>query len=557
MPRALRSSVKKSQVKKDTINEVTTCRKSKSSKRSTKKKVASENKESQQNEIWNINSIISNIFAYIELKDLINLNTVCKRWNNLSNPIIHKAIKLQRRRALQNKDHDKRLNKVAKSDKEVEMCIANNSKHAQFIKNLEFNENLQPQRAIQLFETFRFVANLTLKRVVMSQDQFISILVPLTQLQELNLVRLGIKRVVKHKFVTEPAALPSSLTKLTLDRIYLHKNPELFIQTINSHSNLVEFKFIYYNVERFLDPFFKSYPTLKSLKFNFYQGDHTQSLIKVFKSNSQLTSLKLKLSFLNNNLISDINCYLTNLEKFSFIEGHYYNRDKSHITSKFSQPTKIKKFNLSGDLLGECSLNSILLNCPDLEELSLCRYSNFQTPCPTISISLLDSLNIMKLNIICDNYTESSLNSVLAKCYHLKELEIKLPYEWKGCMKTIGSTCYNLEHLMIRPSGKLRGEELDTFRRELYEIEFLTSNSLYKFTLKQITLNQFDIYESKAEYFNNFSKLKFIEYPMQIKPNGSMSNIESNFDKNLWPNYSFDVKVIRYYWGAKLAKLNN
>jgi hypothetical protein len=556
MTRVLRSSAKKSEVKKDIINELNTCKKSKTIKKIAKKKVLFNNKESQQNDIWNINPIISNIFEHSELEDLIKFNTVCKRWNNLTNPIIHKTIKLQRRRAFQNKDHDKRLSKVAKADAEVEMCISNNSKHATLIKEFKFTEKLLPQRAIHLFEIFRFIANLTLERVEMSQDQFMSMIAPLSQLQELNLRQLKIKRIVKDKFVTEPVILPSSLIKLNLDANHLYKDPELFIQTINSHSNLREFRYNHYNTEKFLDPFLKSYPTLKSFEYDFHQHDHTQSLIKIFKSNSQLSSLKLELTLLNNNLISDINRYLTNLEEFRFMVCRHFSRDKSPISSKFSQPTKIKKLSLNGERLAESSLNSILLNCPHLEELSLCHFINFQSPGSTMSIRLPKSASIKKLDIICDNYTESSLNSVLAKCHHLKELEIVLPYEWKECMKTIGSTCYNLESLMIRPSGNLTGEELDKFCRELYEIEFLTSNSHYKSTLKQLTLNRFDVYESKAEYFNSFSKLRYIEYPRQIIPNNTKSNIEANFDKDLWPNYRFDAKIEICYFNAKLLKLN-
>ncbi|KXN68590.1 hypothetical protein CONCODRAFT_9110 [Conidiobolus coronatus NRRL 28638] len=180
---------------------------------------------------------------------------------------------------------------------------------------------------------------------------------------------------------------------------------------------------------------------------------------------------------------------------------------------------------------------------------------NKLSKCSVISINLLKSATIKKLNVICDSYTESSLNSILTKCSRLKELEIKLPSEWKDCMKIIGRRCCDLEQLTVSPPSKLRDQKLDTLRKELYELEFAVSSSLYKSNLKKLTLNQFNIYNSKAGYFNNFLKLRYIEYPKQIKPDGRSSNIEANFDKGLWPNYRFDKKVDKCHWDAKLVKL--
>jgi hypothetical protein len=61
------------------------------------------------------------------------------------------------------------LVKSAKTDAEEEMCISNNSKHAPFIKEFKLYGNLQPQRAIQLFEAFRYISNLTIERASMNQ----------------------------------------------------------------------------------------------------------------------------------------------------------------------------------------------------------------------------------------------------------------------------------------------------------------------------------------------------------------------------------------------------
>ncbi|KXN65704.1 hypothetical protein CONCODRAFT_12633 [Conidiobolus coronatus NRRL 28638] len=436
------------------------------------------------------------------------------------------------------------------------MCIANNSKHAQYIKEFKFTEKLNPQRVIQLFKTFRFITNLTIEGVSMSQDQFITMIAPLTQLKQLNLKRLNIRRIIKNRYITEPAVLPLALNKLTLYGIHLDNDAELFLQTINSHKNLVEFKFDDYNTENFLDPFFNNYPTLKAFEFKNYQVDYTQSLIMIFESNPQLISLKLELYNFNCSLISDINLNLINLQEFSFIEPNSYSQISSPIISKFSRPTKIKKLKLCWDKLNECSINSILINCPDLEELSLNTADYYQSNTSKISFSLPNSVKIKKLNISGDRYNQASLNSVLMKCSQLKELEIKLPQEWKECIKIIGLACANLEHLTIWPSGNIGGLSLDETFQELHEIEFLSSNPLYKSTLTHLTLYEYNIYDSKAEYFNNFPKLKCLEYMSQNRGRLSISDIKTSFNKDLWPNYRLDTKIEKYRWEAKLVKLN-
>jgi hypothetical protein len=119
-------------------------------------------------------------------------------------------------------------------------------------------------------------------------------ILPLNQLQELNLKWLRITKILKNRYITESAVLPPSLTKLTLDSVSLFNNPELFVQTINSHTNLIEYKFVSVSVN-FLDPFFKNYPTLKTFEYCDEKVNHSQSLVKIFESNPQLSSLKLSL----------------------------------------------------------------------------------------------------------------------------------------------------------------------------------------------------------------------------------------------------------------------
>jgi hypothetical protein len=556
MTRVLRSHLKKNQIKEDQSSNLSISSKSKTIKRNTKKSVIAKSKENQQNDVWSINSIASNIFKYVEKNEIINFNTVCKTWNNITNPIIHKTIKLQRERAFQNKDHDKNLDRFAKIDAEVKMCIANNSKHAPFIKEFKLNETLEPQRAIQLFETFRFITNLTVEVLFMTQDLFISTIIPLTQLQELNIKQLSIYQGTTDQYLTPTAVLPQSLKKLSLGKINMLGYPEFFAQIINSHSSLIEFRFDSCITTEFLEPLFKNYPTLKTLEFKHIELNQYQTLIKIFECNPQLTSLFLEPSGFNSSFLSDINHHLTNLEEFSLIERIYNNRDSSPIISKFLQPTKIKKLKLDFDRLSECSINSILLNCPDLEELSLSNYISHLTLDSVLSISVCNSVKLRKLYINCNSYTESSYSSILLKCSHLKELDIMLPRKWKECVKIIGSVCSELESLKIWPSCASNPREAYIFHQELYKTEFLTSNSLYKSTITNLTLYRFNIYESRAEYFNSFSKLKYIEYKSQNSYN-SFSNRNVSFDNSLWPNYRLDKnKISKYDWDDKLVKLN-
>jgi hypothetical protein len=559
MTRVLRSAVKKNQIKEDQSSNLSISKKSKTVKRNTKKKVLNKSKESQQNDIWSISSIVSNIFKYAEKNDIINFNTVCKTWNNVTNPIIHKTIKLQRKRAFQNKDHDKRFLKSAKTDAEVELCISNNSKHAPFIKEFEYHEKLKPQRAIQLFETFKFITNLTIGGS-MSQDQFISMIIPLTQLQELNLRYLRIKKIVTKKYISEPAILPPSLTKLSIERISLYKNPELFVQTINSHTNLLEFRFDFYSYNSndeniFLDPFFKNYPSLEIIDLSQQHMDYSQSLIKAFEFNPQLRMLKLSLSRCNDSLMSNLSRYLTNLEVFNFTELNSYHEGQSSIISKFTHPTKIKKLNLTWSKLSQCSLNSILLNCPYLEELHLNYLPSFRNTVSDISINPLKLANIKKLNLKYGNLSTSSYNSILMKCARAKELDIELPIDWKDCIKVIGNVCTDLESLVVRLSYNTNGHERNTFYQEFYESQLLDSNTVYRSTLRNLTLYNLNFYDSKAEYFNNFENLEYIEFPSQYNANDSTSSQDISFNKDLWPNYKFISKSLNRYFSVKMVKI--
>jgi hypothetical protein len=494
------------------------------------------NRENQQNNVWNIKSILSNIFAYTDRKDLIEFNTVCKKWSQVINPIIHKTIKLNRSSDITNGIYDKGLNSVVMIDAEVVECISKNVKHAPYVKEFHYIYDLKPQRAIEVFETFRFISNLSIEDCNMSQDQFLGILIPLNQLQDLTLNNIYINSIITNKIHNEAAQLPYTLKKLRHGCIQLVDNPELFVKTINSHNSLVEFTSNSYTNNEFLEPFYKPYPSLLNFELVNIRLHKFESLFAIFKNNPQLISLKLSSAFLENELVSHISTHLINLEELKFSKNEYYYREHNDTTVKFSQSTKIKKLNLHLNSLNDCSLNSILLNCPELEELDLNPFTDYTNPNSVKSLNLFNPTKLKKLAINCDALDKGIFDSVLFNCPHISDLNIKLPCKWNEAINSIYINCANLEKLTICSSINMRKQELDIFYQEFYVTRFFTDSPKCKSTLTHLTLNNFTIHDSKAEYFIKFKKLKYIKYPYQPKSFSAEGN-EFGTDMNLWPGY--------------------
>jgi hypothetical protein len=506
--------------------------------RETKEDIEIKNQVGQQRSICIISSILSCIFTYVDRKDILEFSTVCKKWNSVINPIIYKAIVLNCKHSAFYPNSGVAYNNI-KCDAEVVECISNISKHAQFVKEFKYNIKLEPQRTIEFFQTFRFISNLSIGRCDMSQDQFLCMIHPLNQLQELSIEHLSVRDTFDKRSYNEFVQLPSSLKKLRLEAILLMGNPELFIQTINSHRNLVELGLNSYTSSTFLEPFYKHYPSLLNLEYDNRYIQTPQPLLKIFENNSQLISLKLTLGGWSNELVSHIQNYLTSLEHLKFSEdGHieYHEINTDHLV-KFSQPTKIKKLNLNWYKKSSCCLNSILLNFPDLEELDLNPYTKFKHPISDKFLNLSNSSKLKKLSIDCGVLGEDLFNSLLLKCQHLNELTITLPTKWKEVIKSIYERCCNLKRLDIFPPNGIREHMFDIFFLEFYQMEFFTSKAKCKSTLSHLTLNHFNIHFSKAEYFKNFENLRSIKYPKQnyYSSLGELQQID--IDMDMWPSY--------------------
>ncbi|KXN65622.1 hypothetical protein CONCODRAFT_12726 [Conidiobolus coronatus NRRL 28638] len=437
MTRVLRSAAKKIQNSEDLSSKLSISKKSKNIKKTDNKALEIKNENNQQNSVWNINTILSNIFAYTDRKDLVEFNTVCKKWNNLSNPIIHKTIKLDSRWDDEWQQHYNKNNNATKINTDVLECISNNAKHAHLVKDFKFSYKMNPQRAVEIFETFRFIVNLTIENCKINQNQFLGMISPLVQLKELALRNLSIKNIIKKKPHKEVVQLPPSLKKLILGKIELIDNPELFVQAINSHRNLVEFKYdTDSNDNNFIEPFYKHYPSLLNFEFNYIWLESSQPLFAIFENNTQLVSLKLTLKCLSSELLSKISSNLIELEELKLSKNPYYSREDTEFFAKFSQPTKIKNLKLDCGRLSNCSLNSILLNCPQLEELDLNRITNMQRNSVKF-ISFSNPLKLKKLAIDCDDLSEGVFESILLNCKNINELKIVLPCKWEVAIQSI------------------------------------------------------------------------------------------------------------------------
>ncbi|KXN66383.1 hypothetical protein CONCODRAFT_11798 [Conidiobolus coronatus NRRL 28638] len=219
------------------------------------------------------------------------------------------------------------------------------------------------------------------------------------------------------------------------------------------------------------------------------------------------------------------------------MESGFGNDDYSDINFKFSQPTKIKKLKINLSRLSNISYNSILINCPDLEELNLNGYTFSDPPAIFKFLNISNFNNLKKLDIDCRILCEGTFDTLLSYLPCLNELKIVLNVGWKEVIKPIYEKCASLQRLEIYPPGIIYLRQRDAFLQEFYESEFFTSSPKCKFTLTHLTLNGFRAVDSKAEYFENFKSLKSIKYPPQTLFGYDRNSKEIKIDMNLWPGY--------------------
>ncbi|KXN65804.1 hypothetical protein CONCODRAFT_12509 [Conidiobolus coronatus NRRL 28638] len=443
-------------------------------------------------DIWGVSPIFNTIVSYVDNKNLAQFNAASKKMHQLTNPVIHRSLRLMRDYVIRKKELN-RFTPAAGREAEISECIKNNSKYAHLVKEISLSTRMKPVKTIEFFNIFKFLTKLDINATGLTQGQFIRMIKPLTQLQELNMDNVWITERNKNLIKKVDMCLPTTLIKLTIDRLYHYDNPALFIQFINSHDKLEEFKFTAGYFTNIFSPFQKNYSSMRKFEYSNSKLENYENLLNFIKLNPQLHSLHLELDCLNEKITDYINQYSVNLEELSLCKVRNYNEVNPILILKFKCPTIIKK---------------LKLNCEDL--------------------------------------SESSLNSILTNFPQLRELEVFLPYEWRSWGKLISTKCVNLEKLTINPSIAIYGEDKATFIQEFYKSEFLTNRSIITGTLTQLTFYGFDFVDSKAEYFNMFKNLKIIKFSQLI---------DDDDINNAWPNYNMKKVRNNYRIDIELTKI--
>jgi hypothetical protein len=496
-----------------------------------------------QSKIWDINLILSKIFSYADFEDLVKFNIVNKRWNSSINPLIHASLKLLRGKDILKKIYAKDLKKSDKIDAEAAECIAINAKFSQLVKKFTFSEKLSHERTIEFFGTFKFITKLAISQVTLCINQFLYILKPLSMLQKLYITSLKIKRSPKNTVYETPVQLPLSLNTLRLTEVDLTHNSDLFIQTLNSHTNLIKFSLELCDINDYLDPFLKNYTSLKSLEYKSILLDIPEQLSQMAESNPQILDLKIWLMVWNNELSSTISRSLVNLRNFALFDSSGFMPNQHPMFFKFFSATNIRKLDLNWANLSTCSLNSILLNCPNLEELILIKNNILTSENTPLSLSVPNGTSLKRLSIFCTTLSVFSLDSILSNCPDLTELDIQLPKIWQEWSDLIGKRLKKLDMLSIHPDDSLDEVGIEDFYLSIYYNGLTESTPIYKSTITNLILNNCSFDTHVINIFDHFKKLKTIKLPVSESNNICEIDIDALNSTHL-PHYKAKYRKI-------------
>jgi hypothetical protein len=303
-----------------------------------------------------------------------------------------------------------------------------------------------------------------------------------------------------------------------------------------------------------LEPFSKYYPSLLSIEYCDYETEIHQSLLTALENNPQLTSLKLSLKSWSSEILDYINSNLINLEELKL---HDYGNNDIDFIPIFCRPTKIKKLDLEWTRLSNLSLNSILINCPQLEELILNQLHIATEVNYVKTFNLINPIKLKKLSIGRDAPIENEFESYLLNFPHLNELSITLLRDWEIKLKNFYESSCNIERLSIKLLDDSFYNILYSSCERFYETEFFTKNHKRKSALKYLTLDHFEVTDSKASYFNNFENLKSINFTSQLYVNYCRSDMSTKVNMDLWPGYKQIIKYNMYNFDIELKKVLN
>jgi hypothetical protein len=426
------------------------------------------------------NKILSMVFNKLESKDLVNLNTINKQWNQLINPICKESIRIFRPMYVVKGYHPKEIPKSEKLELEVKECISTNEKHSKLITRFKWNTHIPANLKIEFFTKFSNLTCLLINKIALSQDIILAAIEPLKKLNALIFDDVNIKAIVRKRIFTKRITLPPTLKKMEFKSVRLTGNTELFTDSINSHSNIEELLSSHSN-NILIDSLKRPYPTLKSLKIisGYLESD---SLIKITKSNPQLKYLEIHASLNIQALVDSISNNLINLEELTIKDG--------------ANECNIKDFNFN-------------FNFPKLKKLSIC----------------LTSLNL------------KSFEKLLINSTSLKELTIVLSEaNWKGQLRLISSLCSNITHLSLDiPNCKGDNErrhtpviDSDEFLKELQ----LTGRK-FKDALKSLSLSNISLFKLDPAHLSIFPELTVVNLISNANQyyNDTLEDTNAHFEK--------------------------
>jgi hypothetical protein len=449
--------------------------------------------------------LLVKIFNFLDIKNLLKFSTVCKKWNKLINPLINKRLRLLRPNYISSGYHDPNLSRDEQFLEEVGECIRVKGKYSNHIREFKLNKRMSVDLSIDFFETFCKLTKLHVDNIKLSQDLLINCIKPLVNLKTLDLSKLKITESPNNRFQLEAIKLPDSLTKLYLTEVQFLGDPQLALETLNSHSNLMEFRIEVTNIPELLTPLKQNYPTLQKLLI--CDGCYQNFIInsdEVIKNNEQLLELEIHSIAISTSLMNLINEKLIKLKVLILnrILTTYSDHSEDFMFTKFTQ----------------------------LEKLIIYWYG----------------------------LEPASIDSILTHSPMLSDLQIQIGSEYASLTPIIRDRCKNLKNLtfdviQVNSLGFRENLSLDSF----FDLELIQTNYPMANNLTSLNLGNFNLLNLQPDHLNQFENLKIIQFDnFDSKFNlGEANLIKENFSK--FGGWKLKLKTYSKYLSGYLIRDNN
>ncbi|KXN68420.1 hypothetical protein CONCODRAFT_9350 [Conidiobolus coronatus NRRL 28638] len=454
--------------------------------------------------------ILKNIFKQSEGASLKNLSLVSKKWNKLAKPYLKSKITLYRNNVWVTNPNG-RANQPNIRE-EAELCIEENRKYSDLIKDFKLWADLPLNLTLDFFTTFTNLTKLEIFNLRLYQVNILTALRPLESLEELIFTKVNITHYVPFRQVQREdpklVNLPSSLKILKFKYLHTDGDPKIFIQLINTHSKLKEFEadsiISSYGI---INGILKPYPTLEKFSYQTSNENISDKLLSFIESNPQLKVFYLSCNSLNGYFLSKILQDLDSLTHLNLVKGCLDSKSKPLIQTMFNSPTALKYLNLNWDSLPSNVIDSILLNSPKLENLSLHLPEDFDH---WINIIKLRCSRLKKLKYEFSTNLNLSNYEILENSKNLIEVAFNSDIKYKSESTLIELHFVNLHPIAIN---------LDYFQlfSNLLFIKISLVKYLYKNNINKIEeyfkqIEEFDIEVIDGEYFVEVNLTKKINY---------------------------------------------